>query len=106
MQHHYGSLDDTDFDLGGTTYTVKSVRWGTLVGQVRLHLTLDQDFPLHEPEHPDAEGGRHEFALSSASRLPGAASNNYRWDSKATIRAYEGREVTVQVIQDPRPGCR
>ena len=46
----------------------------------------------------------HEFALSAAAQLPAAVSNNYRWDSNATIRAYEvGREVTVQVIQDPRP---
>ncbi|WP_419858624.1 SwmB domain-containing protein [Candidatus Palauibacter irciniicola] len=101
----YGNLDDTDFDLGGTTFVVKSVRWGgPSSSQVRLHLTLDQDFPSTSLSTLKLKVNGHEFALSDAAQLPAAVSNNYRWDSNATIRAYEvGREVTVQVIQDPRP---
>ena len=101
----YGSLDDTDFTLGGTTFVVKSVRWGgPSSSQVRLHLTLDQEFPSTSLSTLKLKVNGHEFALSDAARLPAAVSNNYRWDSNATIRAYEvGREVTVQVIQDPRP---
>ena len=78
----YGSLDDTDFDLGGTTFVVKSVRWGgPSSSQVRLHLTLDQDFPSTSLSTLKLKVNGHEFALSDAAQLPAAVSNNYRWDS-------------------------
>ena len=101
----YGSLSDTDFTIGSTTYVVESIRWGrpggVSHGTDRLHLTLDKDLPTDDLASYELVVDTHEFALSDAVRSNprGTAENNYRWTSNEAITALAvDAEVTVKLL--------
>ena len=99
----YGSLSDTTITLGGTTYTVRSVRWGgpTSTGD-NFHLTLDSDFPSSGLSLLTLNVDSNSLGLSSATRgnNRGTVTNNYQWATiPAGIQSYAaGRQVTVELL--------
>ena len=103
----YGSLSDTDFTLDGTTYNVKSVRWGT--GGTRgnkLHLTLDSVFSTSDRNRLTLNVDSNALALSDASTTKPVrpVANNYNWSSPTTVRSYDvGRKVTVELTREALP---
>ena len=99
----YGSLSDTTITLGGTTYTVRSIRWGkTGSPGDNLHLTLDSEFPSGRVGLLTLNVDSNSFALSSAADTSraGEPDNNYKWTTiPSAIQGYEaGRQVTVELL--------
>ena len=102
----YGALDDADFVLDGTTYSVRSVRWGNFPSVV--HLTLDADVPAATQQQalllriltddfgfPDATRGNDDGDGSGGDGIP----HNYRWYSSVAYRQRtEGLTFTVQLL--------
>ena len=107
----YGGLSDTDFDLGGTAYTVESLRWGTdlVDGSGTLHLTLDRDFPAASLDRVTLRVGSHFFAPGRARRGnkdgEDGVDNNYRWlHVPVAIRDLAvGTFVTVELLPNAPP---
>ena len=103
----YGSLGDTDFTLDGTTYNVKSVRWGA--GATRgnkLHLTLDRVFSSSDRNRLTLNVDSNALALSDASTTKPVrpVANNYNWTSPTAVRSYAvGRRVTVDLTRAALP---
>ena len=96
-----GALDDDEFTLDSTTYTVGSIRWG-FTATKSLHLTLDRDFPAASLRGLTLKVDTHSFALSDATRGndDGDVDNNYRWKGNlpAAIRDFpSGLDVTVEL---------
>ena len=103
----YGALDDDDFTLDGTGYTVESVRWPSdSTGSRSVHLTLDQDFPSTDLARLELRIGAHRYALADAVRGnddgPNSPANNYRWDEGAPSQLRtlpDNTQLTVQLLE-------
>ena len=99
----YGSLDDDDFTLVGTDYTVESVRWGSF-NSTNVHLTLDKDFPAAGLGSLTLRIGTSSFGLCPADRGGSAgAANNYRWRGSASSQLWtlpENTQIFVQLLSD------
>ena len=96
----YGSVGDADLTLYGQDYAVKSVRWGTDVGE-SVHLTLDRDFPDGRLGSLTLWLGADELALDDAD--PPSASN-YEWDGEVSASLHAlavGERVVVQLARPP-----
>ena len=98
----FGSLSDTSFTLGGTSYTVQSVRWGA-GGSGRFHLSLGSTLPDADVDRLTLQVDSHSLALSSATQEndDGPLANNYRWTStpRAILAFEKGRQVRVELLQ-------
>ena len=93
----YGSLNDNDFVVEGTTYVVKSLRWATR-GNERLWLQLDNTPDKAERETWTLHVGTETFAFTSAT-----ASGNARfyWDGVYEDDKFPdpGATVTVKITK-------
>ncbi len=102
----YGALSGSTISLGGTSYTVESIRWGTKPPRAEsLHLTLNQDLPDAELPNLQLKIESTAFDLSDATRGSGIGpnkdeENNYKWTSNAAIRAYAvGLKVRAELLR-------
>ena len=103
----YGSLsdgdanttDDDEFDLDGTTYTVKSVRSGN-----KLHLTLDRSLPPAQLSKLTLHVGTYVLPLSDAQVGKvdgGTVPNNYLWTRSSHYPLNSGATAVKILFFDP-----
>ena len=107
----HGALSDADFDSGGTTHTVKSIRWG-VTGSEHLHFELD---PLPAAEVLDAwtlHIGSNAVPLSTRDTAEQLESEGFTvgpirfagWASRATVSAPAvNSTVTVSLTSASAP---
>ena len=107
----HGALSDADFDSGGTTHTVKSIRWG-VTGSEHLHFELD---PLPAAEVLDAwtlHIGSNAVPLSTRDTAEQLESEGFTvgpirfagWASRATVSAPAvNSTVTVSLTSSSAP---
>ena len=98
----YGSVDEDEFLVGTTPFTVRSVRWVDDFGSEEVHLTLNSDLPSARLDSLTLKVGTHSFALSNASTDGGFfdITHNYKWpvDIQDFADIGAGDEVTVQLL--------
>ena len=102
----YGNLSDTDFTLDGTTYNVKSIRWGAGSGGTKLHFTLGSALSASEVSRLTLNVDSNALGLSDAAtgNKQGTLANNYNWSSPTAVRGYGvGRKVTVELMRATLP---
>ena len=101
---HYGALSEATFSIGGTGYTVTSIRWGA-GGEGYIHFTLDRalsdedvaslvlqldDTSLSLAEARVNEPAEHDFTA------------NYTWDGSGSVPD-EAASVSVSLSRSPAP---
>ena len=100
---HYGSLSEPAFTIGGTDYTVTSIRWGA-GGENHIHLTLDR--PLADEDLATLVLQLDDAGLSLSEATVNEPSDhgftaNYTWDGDGAPD--EASTVSVGLTRGPAP---
>ena len=99
----YGSLDDTDFFIGSTTYTVAALVLDATSSPSKLGLSLDPALGTKRA-NLRLEVGAVSFDLSAAAVASLSSGASYEWSNPGLAWA-AADEVAVQVVRLDEPGA-
>ena len=99
----YGSLDDTDFAIGSTTYTVAALVLDATSSPSKLGLSLDPALGTRRA-NLGLEVGTGSFHLSAAAVASLAGGAAYEWSNPGLTLA-AAAEVAVKVVRLHQPGA-
>lgn len=101
---HYGALSEATFSIGGTDYTVTSIRWGA-GGEGYIHLTLDSALSDEDVASLVLQLDDTSFSLAEA-RVNEPAEHdftaNYTWDGSGSVPG-EAASVSVSLGRNSAP---
>ena len=101
----YGSLTDTDFTRGSTTYTVRAVANNQIAGSdVKLGITLDTALPASDVEGLVLHVGTSSFAFSDRNVFELVSGDvRYSWDSSLNLSVGDTVAVRLTLLDTTPP---